>query len=111
MMRLLPIALILSLSLVLAAPAVAKTRNVKIGDNYFVRPGSPTPKVTVKKGTIVRWNWTGSHPHNVVASGPASFSSNVKMSGHYKHRLKKAGTYSVFCSIHSGMKMKLKVTK
>ena len=108
MMRIVLIAL--ALALVAAAPATAKTRNVKIGDNYFVRPGSPKPTVTVKKGTVVRWNWTGSHSHNVVASGPTSFQSALKRSGHYKKRLKKRGTYSIICQIHSGMKMKLKVT-
>jgi plastocyanin len=112
MMRLLPIALILSLMLAVAAPAaVAKTRGVKIGDNYFVRKGSH-PTITVKKGTTVRWNWSGHNPHNVVGSGPASFNSGVKShGGHYAKKLKKAGTYTIICSIHAGMKMKVKVKK
>jgi plastocyanin len=110
MLRLLPIALILSLSLAVAAPAVAKTRGVKVGDNFFVR-SSGVPVVTVKKGTTVRWRWTGHHFHNVIGSGPASFQSSVKKRGHYAKKLKKAGTYTIFCSIHAGMKMKIKVKK
>jgi len=111
MTRLLPIALVLSLMLAVAAPvAVGKTRGVKVGDNFFVRKGS-TPTVTVKKGTTVRWNWTGKHFHNVVGSGPASFQSSVKKSGHYAKKLTRAGTYTIFCSIHAGMKMKIKVKK
>jgi plastocyanin len=110
MTRILPIALVLSLMLAVAAPAVAKTRGVKVGDNYFVR-SSGVPLVTVKKGTTVRWNWTGKHFHNVVGSGPASFQSSVKKKGHYAKKVTKAGTYTIFCSIHAGMKMKLKVTK
>jgi plastocyanin len=110
MMRILPIALVLSLMLAVAAPAVAKTRGVKVGDNYFVR-SSGLPVVTVKKGTTVRWNWTGHHQHNVVGSGPASFQSDVKKSGHFARKLKKAGTYTIICSIHAGMKMKIKVKK
>jgi plastocyanin len=110
MMRTILIALVLSVSLVVAAPAVAKTRNVKVGDNFFIRP-SGVPKISVKKGTTVRWNWTGRHSHNVVGSGPASFQSSVKTSGHYAKKLKKAGSYTVICSIHAGMKMKIKVTK
>jgi plastocyanin len=110
MMRILPIALVLSLMLAVAAPAVAKTRGVKVGDNYFVR-SSGVPLVTVKKGTTVRWNWTGHHQHNVVGSGPASFQSDVKKSGHFARKLKKAGTYTIICSIHAGMKMKIKVKK
>jgi plastocyanin len=110
MTRLLPIALVLSLALAVAAPAVAKTRGVKIGDNYFVSKGS-TATITVKKGTTVRWNWTGHHPHNVVGSGAGSFQSSVKKSGHYAKKLTRAGTYTIICSIHSGMKMKIKVKK
>jgi plastocyanin len=110
MTRLLPIALVLSLALAVAAPAVAKTHGVKVGDNYFIR-SSGVPVITVKKGTTVRWNWTGHHFHNVVGSGPANFQSAVKKSGHYAKTLKKAGTYTIICSIHSGMKMKIKVKK
>jgi plastocyanin len=110
MKRILPIALVLSLMLAVAAPAVAKTRGIKVGDNYFVR-SSGVPVVTVKKGTTVRWNWTGHHQHNVVGSGPAGFQSNVKRSGHYARKLTRTGTYTIICSIHAGMKMKIKVKK
>jgi plastocyanin len=108
MMRTALIALVLTFSLAVAAPAVAKTRSVKIGDNYFVRKGS-VPTVTVKKGTTVKWRWTGRHDHDVVATGPADFQSPLKSSGTYKKKVTKKGTYSIVCLIHSGMKMKLKV--
>jgi plastocyanin len=103
----LPILVVAAL-LVGVSPAAAKTRSVKIGDDYFVR-ASGVPTVTVKKGTTVKWRWTGNDPHNVVGSGPASFQSAVKTKGSYKKKLKKKGTYSIHCSIHSGMRMKLKV--
>jgi plastocyanin len=108
MMRTALIALVLTLSMAFVAPAVAKTRGIKIGDNYFVR-SSGVPVVTVKKGTTVKWNWRGHHDHNVVASGPARFQSSPKSSGSYKHKVIKKGTYTIICQIHSGMKMKLKV--
>ena len=96
--------------LVGAAPAAAKTRNVKIGDDFFVR-NSGVPTVTVKKGTTVKWNWTGHDQHNVVVTkGPASFQSPLKTKGSFKRKLKKKGTYTIMCSIHApSMRMKLRV--
>jgi plastocyanin len=110
MLRPLPIALILAV--VLAAPAGAATRNVKIGDDYFVRRGSP-PTVSVVKGTTVKWNWTGSRQHNVVVvRGPVKFQSALKRSGSFKRKLKRTGTYKINCSIHApDMAMTLKVRR
>jgi plastocyanin len=109
-MRILPLALILAL--VLAAPAAGATRNVKIGDDYYVRSGSP-PTVTVTKGTTVKWNWTGRRQHNVVVKrGPASFQSALKRSGSFSRKLRKAGTYKIVCSIHApDMAMTLNVRR
>ena len=109
MMRTILIALVLTLSLAVAAPAVAKPRSIKIGDNYFVR-SSGVPTVKVKHGKVVKWNWKGHHEHNVVASGPARFHSPLKSSGSFSKRVTKKGTYTIICQIHSGMRMKLKVT-
>jgi plastocyanin len=102
--------LLVAVLLVGVAPAAAKTRGIKIGDDFFVR-NSGVPTVTVKKGTTVKWRWTGHDQHNVVVQkGPASFQSALKTKGSYKKKLKKKGTYTIICSIHApGMKMKLKV--
>ena len=109
MMRTLPIALILAL--VLAAPAAA-AKNVKIGDDYYVRAGS-APTVTVTKGTTVKWNWRGRRQHNVVVQrGPAHFQSALKRSGSYSRTMRRAGTYRIICSIHApDMAMTLKVKR
>jgi plastocyanin len=110
MTRPLPIALVLSL--VLAAPAAAAPREVKVGDDYYVRAGNP-PTVTVKQGRIVKWNWRGSRQHNVVVqSGPANFQSDLKRSGSYSRKMRRRGTYRIICSIHApDMAMTLRVTK
>jgi plastocyanin len=109
-MRTLVIGLIVAFAA--AAPATAATKNVKIGDDYFVRAGS-RPTVTVSKGTTVKWNWRGNRQHNVVVqSGPASFQSALKRSGSYSRKMKKAGTYKIVCSIHApDMGMTLKVRR
>ena len=110
MLRPLPIALILTLAT--AAPAAAATRNVKIGDDYYVREGS-RPTVTVTKGTTVRWNWRGRRQHNVVVQrGPATFQSKLKRSGSYSRRMRRVGTYRIVCSIHQpDMAMTLRVRR
>ena len=59
--------LLVAVLLVGVSPAAAKTRSIKIGDDFFVR-SSGVPVVTVKKGT-----------------------------------------YRIVCTIHSGMRMTLKV--
>ena len=109
-MRILPLALILAIAL--AAPAAAATRNVKVGDDYYVRAGSP-PTVSVKKGTTVKWNWVGRRRHNVVVQrGPVSFQSKLKRSGSYSRRMRRVGTYRIVCSIHQpDMAMTLKVRR
>ena len=88
-----------------AAPSLAANKTVKVADDVF------KPKtMTVSKGTTVLFRWTGDNPHNVVVtSGPAKFRSDTKVSGTYKRKLKKKGTYRIVCTIHSNMKMTLKV--
>jgi len=106
-MRTLPLALIVFLFTV--APAGA-ARNVKVGDDYFVR-SSGVPTVTVSKGVTVKWNWRGRRQHNVVAqSGPRRFQSALKRSGSYSRKMTVRGTYRIVCSIHQpDMRMTLVV--
>jgi plastocyanin len=109
-MRSLPAVLIAAL--LAAAPAAAETRNVRVDDDYYVRPGSP-PTVTVVRGTTVSWNWRGSRRHNVVAqSGPSRFQSALRRSGSYSRKMRRVGTYRIVCSIHQpDMAMTLRVRR
>jgi plastocyanin len=92
-----------------AIPALAATKSVKVGDNYFVRD-SGVPTVTVKKNDTVKWNFAGDKPHNVtVTKGPAKFKSTTKSSGSYSKKVTKAGLYTIVCTIHDGQSMKLRV--
>ena len=111
MRRLLAGVLVLALAGVLSASALAATRTITIGDNFFVRDNAGTPTVTVRKGTKVRFKWVGNAPHNVqVQRGPARFKSKVKTSGTYSRTLRKKGTYRLVCIVHaSEMKLTLKV--
>lgn len=95
-----------------AIPALASTTTVKIGDNYFVRPAN-NATVSIHRGSSLKFVWRGSAPHNVVKrSGPgAAFRSTVKLhGGTYTHRFTRSGTYKLVCTIHSGMKLTVKVS-
>ena len=92
---------------VLAAPSLsASTKTVRVKDNVF----APT-RLTVKRGTKVRWVWRGHNPHNVVVTkGPVKFKSKVLTSGSFSKRLTRKGTYRIICQIHRpGMKMTIRV--
>ena len=93
----------------LAGSALAATRSVKVGDNWFVRP-SGVPTVTVRKGTRVKWVWTGSSIHNVtVVRGPQRFRSTSRIAGSYAHRVTRRGTYTLICTIHGAADQKMKL--
>jgi plastocyanin len=95
----------------LAVPAFAATAHVKVGDDWFVKKGTSTPTVTIKKGSTVQWTWSGKHPHNVFQiQGPGHFHSPTHThTGTFKHRFTKRGTYVFICSYHANMRMKVRV--
>jgi plastocyanin len=102
------LAAVLAAGGMLAIPALgASTRTVKLIDNAF-KP----KKITVKKGTKVRFRWTGQAPHNVtVTKGPVTFHSSTKTSGTFSRKLTRRGTYKIICTIHQpGMKLTIRVT-
>jgi len=84
----------------------AATTTIKLVDNKF-RPA----RKTVKRGTTLRFLWTGKNPHNVfVVSGPVNFHSGTKTKGSYRKRVTRKGSYALVCTIHSGMTLRLKVS-
>ena len=111
-MRSLPLALILAL--LVAAPAAAAPREVTVGDDFFVRKGSP-PTVKVRKGKVVRFLWTGTRQHNIVTvdgPGKAKIECGLRRSGKCERTPPRIGTYKLQCSIHApDMAMTLRVKK
>ena len=109
MKKLIALALAVGCLGILASVAMAATRSVKVGDNYYVR-ASGVPKVTVKKGTKVKWHFGTGTAHTVtVKSGPAKFNSGVRTSGNYTKKLTKRGTYTIYCKIHGARDQKMKL--
>lgn len=82
-----------------------RTATVKLKDDYF----APKTK-TVRRNTVVVFRWAGRAPHNVVVTrGPVKFSSKTQTKGSYRKKLTRKGTYTIVCTIHPGMELKLKV--
>ncbi len=80
----------------LVPAAHAGPRVVKAKDFLF-KPG----KVTIKRGSIVKWRFLDASAHNVVSRGTRRFRSSQDMrSGTYRVRFRKRGRYRYVCTIH-----------
>jgi plastocyanin len=89
-------------------PAQAgSTKTVSVKNNAF----SPT-SVAIAKGGKVTWKWTqGGVPHNVTpAKGGAGSATSSKKGFTYSKTFSKAGTFKYVCTIHSSMKVTVKVS-
>ena len=83
------------------AALASSPQPVKVKDGSFA-----TKKLTVSKGTKVKWTWTGVLRHNVtVQRGPSKFHSNTQVSGNYSHTFRRRGTWHLYCTIHPNMQM------
>jgi len=109
MRKLIVLALVVGCLGVLASVAMAATRSIKIGDDYYLR-SSGVPTITVSKGTTVKWNFRGSNPHSVtVSKGPRKFNSGVRSSGSYRKKVTRRGTYTIYCTVHGASDQKMKL--
>jgi plastocyanin len=74
---------------------------VKVADDYF-----GVKRLVIGRGTTVSWKWAGVLRHNVtVTSGPAKFHSKTQVLGGYSHLFTKRGTYRLYCTLHTDMRM------
>ena len=67
----------------------------------------------IKKGTTVKWVWDKNdmNDHSVVDT-KGKFQSEEMMTGTFKHKFKKTGTWHIYCSVHpETMRMTIKVKK
>jgi plastocyanin len=93
----------------IAVPAFAATKTVKVGPQF--RFG--TSSLRINSGDTVRFQWTGSLPHNVrISKGPQRGTiSRTRTRGTVSRRFTRAGTYTIVCDIHApGMKMTVRVS-
>jgi plastocyanin len=99
MRRLIASLVVLAVLGVAAAQALAATRSIRVGDDFFIRPGHHT--ISVGRGTTLRFRWTGRMAHDVhVVGGPARFRSAVMRRGTFARALRRSGTYVIRCDVH-----------
>jgi plastocyanin len=91
----------------IAVPALAATKTVKVGPQRSFGPKS----LSIKSGDAVKFQWTGSLPHNIIITkGPHRGTiSKVRTKGTVVKKFNTKGTYTIVCQIHPGMTLKLKV--
>lgn len=96
---------------VLAVPALAATKKVTVGDDYFVNK-SGNHRVTIDKGDKVKWVWRSAnkHKHNAYQTeGPGHFHTPThRKTGSFSHKFTKTGTYRFICTYET-MKLTVKV--
>jgi plastocyanin len=89
----------------------AATKTVRVADNLY------TPKrLTVAKGTRIEWVWSrrNSETHDVYLDkrpkGAGRFHSRpASRSATFARRLRRAGTYTILCTFHEKMSMRIDV--
>jgi plastocyanin len=96
-----------------AESSLPESKVVKVRDNFF-NPDS----LTVPKATRIIWRWPSSpgDVHDVYLTrrpdGVKRFHSELAASDYsFARRLKKAGKYTMVCTIHAEMTMKVKVRR
>jgi plastocyanin len=105
----------ITVALVAAAPAAAKSPVVTVADFYF----GPNA-VTIPKGGTVKWSWAAANtePHDVhlkqgpkglKAKGSYSTKTTAVTNAHFQKSFPTPGTYRYICTIHP-TQMKLTVT-
>jgi len=112
------IAVLAALAVVAAAiavPALATTRTVKVGPGTrFTRSSKTLRTLTIHKGDKIKFEYTGSLPHNVVISRGPTKGTIARTHGRGYKKSKtftRAGTYTILCQIHApNMKFTLHVT-
>jgi plastocyanin len=75
---------------------------VAVKDDFFA-----PKKVTIRKGSIIKWTWHGFNEHNVHVGGKKS---GDKFKGTFQHRFLNKGRFKVLCTIHEDLGMEMTVT-
>src|SRR3954466_10301489 len=92
---------------VVVVPAHAGSAKTVAVENNAFSPGT----VSIKKGGKVTWKWTeGGVPHNVTPASGSGSATSSKKGFTFSKTFTKKGTFKYHCTIHSSMKMTVKVS-
>lgn len=84
------------------------SETVDVGDNFFA-----PERAKIKKNDKLKFDWVGVEEHDVArAKGPGKFFESGPITGsgiQFSHRFKEKGTYTLICTLHQEMKMKVEV--
>jgi plastocyanin len=95
---LLLVVLLASIAVAAVATAATKpppTKVTTLEDNYFTKG-----KLTIKKNTTVVWKWRDTYEEHTVTDIKRKWGSKSKLSGSYRHKFAKKGTFTVYCKVH-----------
>jgi plastocyanin len=76
----------------------ASSNAVAISDNRF-----SSPNIQVSPGTTVTWTWASNASQHNVSFGDGTTSGNRGANATFTRTFATAGTFSYFCTLHSGM--------
>ena len=75
--------------------AAAGTTSTTLKDDFFTKS-----KITVKKGTTVKWTWKTKDKHTVTELSGKWGSKGPTRKGSFKHKFAKKGKFTVYCLVH-----------
>ena len=96
MRKLLALATFIAAVLAIASIAMAaSTQSTTLKDDHFTKS-----KLTISKGTTVKWTWHTKDMHTVTELNGKWGSKGPTKKGSFKHKFAKKGTFTVYCVVH-----------
>jgi plastocyanin len=80
---------------VAGAATKGPTKVTTLEDNYFTKG-----KLVIKKNTTVVWKWRDTFEEHTVTDIKRKWGSKSKLSGSYRHKFARKGTFTVYCKVH-----------
>jgi plastocyanin len=73
----------------------ATTKSTTLKDDFFTKS-----KLTISKGTTVKWTWNTKDMHTVTELSGKWGSKGTKKKGTFTHKFAKKGKFTVYCMVH-----------